>query len=151
MSVVLLKGGSLLCTVPAAILAIALAWVALCFTAMFFALRAVYWLYVEEGRIYRLRKSQKSRIKAIQCQGEQTRTQISNQKDRRSLNELLRMTHKALDSRENEIMINNRVRTKLMLADCKDRQDFDTTLQIYRLILDSEPGTLDQLLRRQIS
>ncbi len=146
-----LKGGGFLCAFPTAILAMVFAGSALCLAAIFFAFRIVFWLYVQEGRIYRLRKSRKSRIKAIERQGDRARRRLSNRTDRRNLNDLLRVTHKVLDNRENEIMVNTLVRTKLMLADCKTRQDFHKTFQVYRLIVDSEPGSLNQLLNRQIS
>ena len=149
--VVLSKVSAFLWALPKAILAMIFVGVALSLAAVFFALRVVFWLYVQEGRIYRLRKSRKSRIKAIERRGDRTRKRISIQTDRRNLNDLLRLTHNALDNRENEIMINNLVRTKLMLADCKTRQDFHRTLQVYRVIVDSEPGSLNQLLFSEIS
>lgn len=150
-AIVILKAGVLFWAVPASILAIAVAWVVLCLAAVVYALRGVYWLFVEDGRIYRLKESHNDRLIAIERRGEQARNLISDEVDRRNLNDLLRMTHDALEGRKNEIMRSTLENTKEFLTECKIRHDFDTMLQVYRLIVESKPSLLNQLISEHIS
>jgi hypothetical protein len=145
---------SLLVRVPFALalslLAIAASSVALAFSALLCLVYRIIWYGTREGRLYRRSNRMEKRKGKIREKERLRRIRLSRRCEQKNIGELITIVRRELDRRNNEIMIDVSVIARIALRDCLRDLDFDTAVEIYAILNQSQAGSVNQRLGRQL-
>lgn len=110
----------------------------------------IIWYGTPEGRLYRHSREIEKRKEKIRKKERVRRVQLSRRSEQQNIGELISIVRDELDRHKNEIMMDVSVLARIQLRDCMRELDFDTAIEIYKTLSQTQAGAINQRLGRQL-
>ncbi|MGH8549648.1 MAG: hypothetical protein ACRERU_13810 [Methylococcales bacterium] len=132
------------------VIAMAASSVTIVFSALLCLGYRIIWYMTREGRLYRHSRKMEKRKEKISKKERIRRVQLSRRRDQQNIGELISIVQAEMDRYKNEIMIDVSVLARIQLRDCRRELDFDTAIEIYQSLSQTQAGSINQRLGRQL-
>ncbi|MCI0668465.1 MAG: hypothetical protein L0Y43_10475 [Methylococcaceae bacterium] len=111
----------------------------------------IVWYGTPAGRLDRHSRKIERRKEKIRNKERMRRIRMSRRSEQQNIGELIAIIRNELDRHKNEIMLNVSVRARIRLRDCMRDLDFGTAVEIYQILSQTQAGSINQRLERQLS